>query len=196
MGFESYSHGNGFVLRMNASELAQSLGQAEDRVKKVMRRGFGEAMSRSKDMTKRYLAKGFSNKATMKIGVSLNHEIEEEGKDIYAIFGSEGPDYGGEIGFGLMAEPDDNGDRWNIAEQYNDGTKAHWFKWDSDGAATFGRQAGKKGGDSPWMEVKGGKSYHFGVVPLNFIDYGQKHFEQSVERVVQRHLNREFGEVI
>ena len=196
MRTESYRHGEGFTLTMNARELAQALNESEDKVKKVMRRGFGEAMSRTKGLTKDYLNRGFANKATMKIATSLSHKIQEDGDDIYAIFGSRGPDYSGEIGFGLMSSPDDDGDRWNIAQQYDQGTDAGWFTWDSPGAAEHGRQAGKKGGDSPWIESVGGKSYHYGVVALNFIDYAQNHFENSVERVVQRHFDRAFGGVI
>ena len=200
MRTESYRHGEGFVLTMNARELAQSLNQSEDKVKQVMRRGFGEAMSRTKSLTKDYLNRGFGNKATMKIATSLAHEIQEDNDDIYAIFGSRGPDYSGEIGFGLMSSPDDDGNRWNIAQQYDGGTDAGWFTWKGDSgkgtAGEYGRQAGKAGGPSPWIESVNGKSYHYGVVALNFIDYAHNHFENSVERVVQRHFDRAFGGVI
>ncbi len=48
MRTESYRHGEGFTLTMNARELAQALNESEDKVKQVMRRGFGEACQEQK----------------------------------------------------------------------------------------------------------------------------------------------------
>ena len=178
---------------LDTSELDASLRLSETRMKKALRRGFGETMSRLKYTIKQYINGAFRSQATQKIGRSLNHEIIDEGKDVVAIFGSEGPDFGGQIGVGIHSEADDDGNTWNLAQMYNKGIPARSFEWKSSGAREHGRQAGRKGGSSPWLS---NKPFFYGAPRLAFIEKAKDKFDDSVNRIVKRHIDREFQEVI
>ena len=163
----------------------------------AIRRGFGETMSRVKSRTKDHLNKNFRSRATQKIGLSLKSEIEIKSDRVEAIFGSAGPDFDGEIGVGIHSEPDDDGNRWNIAQMYNDGIPPKAFAWKgASGKGTAhirGRQAGRAGGSSPWIS---NKPFFFGAPRLSYIVKAQEIFSNIVEGTVKRHIDREFNEVI
>jgi hypothetical protein len=182
---------------LDTSQLDASLRMSGTRMKKALRRGFGETMSRLKYTIKQYINGAFRSQATQKIGNSLNHEIIDEGKDVVAIFGSEGPDFNGQIGVGIHSEADDDGNTWNLAQMYNEGIPARSFTWKGKTgrrtASQYGRQAGRAGGSSPWLS---NKPFFYGAPRLAFIEEAEKRFNDSVERIVKRHIDREFQEVI
>lgn len=178
----------------DTSELDISLREAGPRMLRAIRRGFGETMSRVKSRTKDHINKNFRSRATQKVGLSLDSEIEIKRDTIEAIFGSRGPDAGyGEIGVGVHAKPDDDGNRWNIAQMYNEGIPPKSFTWKSPKAAKHGRQAGRAGGNSPWI---GPKPFFYGAPRLDFIGKAEEIFNNIVEQTVKRHIDREFQEVI
>ena len=184
---------------LDTSELDASLRLSETRMKKALRRGFGETMSRVKYTIKQYINGAFRSKATQKIGRSLNHEIIDEGKDVVAIFGSVGPDFEGEIGVGIHTDADssDDGKTWNIAQMYNEGIPARSFEWKGKSgertAHIRGRQAGKTGSNTDWLS---NKPFFYGAPRLAFIEKAKDKFNSSVNRIVKRHIDREFQEVI
>lgn len=178
----------------NTKELDISLREADDRMLRAVRRGFGKAMSRVKERTKNHINKNFRNLATQRIANSLDSEIEVKKDRVEAIFGSRGPDAGtGEIGVGLHGKPDDDGNRWNIAQMYNEGISPKSFTWKSPGAAQHGRQAGRKGGNSPWI---GPRPFFYGAPRLAFIDKAREIFNNIAENTVKREIDKEFNEVI
>ncbi len=56
-----------------------------------------------------------------------------------------------------------------------------------------GRQAGRAGGDSPWI---GPRPFFYGAPRLDFIGKAEEIFNSIAERTVKRHIDREFQEVI
>ena len=182
---------------LDTSELDISLREAGPRMLRAIRRGFGETMSRVKSRTKDHINKNFRSRATQKVGLSLDSEIEIKKDTIEAIFGSKGPDFDGEIGVGIHSNPDDNKKRWNIAQMYNDGIPPRPFVWKGESgkgtAHIRGRQAGTEGGSSPWI---GNKPFFYGAPRLSYIKKGQEIFKNISEQTVKRHIDREFQEVI
>ncbi len=75
----------------DTTELDISLHEADDRMLGAIRRGFGETMSRVKSRTKDHINKNFRSRATQKVGLSLDSEIEIKSDRVEAIFGSRGP---------------------------------------------------------------------------------------------------------
>lgn len=184
-------------VNFDTSELQLSLREADDRMLKTMRRGFGETMSRVKDRTKSHINKHFRTIASQRVGNSLDSDIEIKGDEVYAIFGSRGPDAFGEVGEGVETSPDDNGNTWNLGIMYNEGTSAGWFKWNNPKTAVRGRPVGRFGtGAKGWMKAVDGHSYHYGLVGTFYIDHAKKVFENIAENTVQRHIDREFNGVI
>ena len=185
-------------VNFDTTELQLSLREADDRMLKTMRRGFGETMSRVKDRTKAHINKHFRTRASQRVGNSLDSDIEIKGDEVYAIFGSRGPDAFGEVGAGVETSEDDSGDTWNLGVMYNEGTSAGWFSWNNPKTAVRGRPVGRSGtGHKGWMKVNSeGESYHYGLVGAFYIDHAKQVFENIAEKTVQRHIDREFNGVI
>lgn len=180
----------------DTTELDISLHEADDRMLGAIRRGFSETMSRVKERTKNHINKHFRNQASQMVGNSLDREIEITHDRVEARFGSTGRGFGSEIGDGIETSPDDNGETWNLAIMYNEGTPAGYFEWKSD-AAIKGRHVYRSGNKRyGWMPSYGGRGYHYGLVGTRFIDEAQRIFEMISERTVKRHIDREFQEVI
>ena len=102
-------------VRFDTSELDISLREANDRMLRAIRRGFGETMSRVKERTKNHINKHFRNQASQMVANSLDSEIEIKRDTVEARFGSAGRGFGAEIGDGVETSPDDNGQRWNLS---------------------------------------------------------------------------------
>jgi len=184
-------------VKLDTRELDISLLKLDRRMLNAIRRGFGETMSRVKSRTKDYINANFRNRATQKVGMSLDSEITLENDGVSAIFGSVGPDFGGEIGFGIHSDPDDSGGTWNLAQMYNDGISPGPFVWKGESgkgtAHIHGRQAGSEGGGSPWISKN---PYFYGAPGLHFIDEGESIFNRLVKRTILKHINKEFNGVI
>jgi hypothetical protein len=174
----------------DTSELDVSLRNSKDRMNRAMKKGFRNAMYRVKERTKNHINRHFRNQASQMVGNSLQHDIREEGNDVYAIFGS------GKDGEGVFTSPDDNEERWNLAIMYNEGTPRKSFKW--KGKATIkGRPVYRKNNMRyGWMVSNNGYGYHYGLVGTKFIDHAKDVFKDISERYVKREIEREFHEVI
>jgi len=174
--------------RMDDSELKQLLRGSKKEVRKAMELGFRRAMTETKRKTKQYLSQAL---APQRIGTSLDHEVINKGRNVEAIFGSQGKDLGGTIGVGIHTSPDDDGNQYNIGAAYQEGRSQRTVYWKAAGAFEHGREIGRSGTGTAWLPSE--KFTFFGFPQLDYIGFAMDDFKERSPRIVKRMIDRAYA---
>jgi len=175
--------------RMDDSELKQMLRGSKKEVRKAMESGFRRAMTETKRKTKQYLSQAL---APQRIGTSLDHEVINKGRNVEALFGSQGKDLGGTIGVGIHSSPDDDENQYNLGVAYNEGRTQRTIYWKAAGASEHGREIGRSGTGTAWLSSE--KFTFFGFPRLDYIGFAMDDFKERSPRIVKRMIDRAYAD--
>jgi len=185
----------GMSVRIDNASFNRAFEKNKEAVEKAMFYASGYALSAAKDHAYKRL-RGFmgmhpqAREVANSLGYEREVKMEDNGPELYGIFGSKGPDgRSGDIGVGVHTDPDDNEGRYNIGAALQEGRDAGNFSWKKPGASQYGRQVGSKDGDSPWYG-RGGGAYFYGYVAINYLDAAQERFEARFPTRMNYELNK------
>lgn len=190
-------------ITVDTREFDRQMDKAQDDIAKALWEGIGKALSSTKDSTANYLRgyAGFVPQAK-RVADSLAYQrdvsVQGNEAEVEARFGSKGPTQYGEIGVGMHTDPDDNGNRYNIALALQEGRDAKYFRFKGNrspyaktqtGATQYGRQVGRFQSATAWYG-HGGVGYFYGYPELDYLGKAEVYFESRGRSAIERAMKR------